>query len=352
MGVSRRDLIKRGAGAAAVASLPGGAGCTGARPAGGSSGDGSGGGQLRLAYSAPAETTDINTWYGPREVAVDDYGLETSIKTFEGVALAVQSVLAGEADVARGSTTAAATVVDAGKPFRFVFSIQRSTDYVLVTRPGIESLEDIVAEDAVIGMSAPTGLDAVQTAAAMFERDVIDSVDELNFQRVGYSSARQSAMLEGSIDVSPQHYSQWLQMRERNGDLNRLVTFGELLDGWIQETYMAPERQIENNYDTIVDLLAAQLRAHRNLYDDFELYERIVRKFVPGGGPSEENLRKTYEFLTRIGIWPRNGDLSRGNVDYMLDIADRLDLTDDRIPTDDVLDRRPLEDALEEVGRV
>jgi len=350
MDLERRSLIKRGMGAAAAASLPGIAGCTGARPGGGSPDEN--GGKLRFAYSAPAETTDINTWYGPREIAVDDYGLETSIKTFEGVDLAVQSVLAGEADVARGSTTAAASVVDAGKPFRFIFSIQHSTDYVLVTRPGIESLEDVVADDAVIGMSAPTGLDAVQTAAAMFERGVIDSADELNFQRIGYSGARQSALLEGSIDVSPQHYSQWLQMREQNGDLNRVITFGELLDGWIQETYMAPEREIEEHYDAIVDLLAAQLTAHRNLYDDFELYERVVRKFVPGGGPDEENLRETYEFLNEIEIWPKNGDLSEGNVDYMLDIADRLDLTDERIPTDDVLDRGPLEDALAEVDRV
>jgi hypothetical protein len=341
MGIERRKFIKRGAAAATAVGTTGLAGCS-------AFGGGSAG--LKLAYQAPAETVDINTWYSAKEIAPQEYDLSPGIDVFEGVDLAVQSVLAGKAHVARGSVTAAATIVDAGQDFEFVFAPVRSTDYVLVTRPEITSLEDIVEQDAVIGMSAPTGLDAVQMAALMFEEGVIDSVDELDFQRVGYSGARKSAILEGSIDVSPQHYAQWLTMREENADLNRLATFGDVLGKWIQETFLVPSKTLENRREQLVDFLAAQLLADRRLYGNYERYQRLVGEYVEGGGPGESVLRETYDFVTDIDIWPPNGGLTQENVDYMLDLSNRVGLTDSRIPTEQVMNRDPLADALERVG--
>ncbi|MEF8819197.1 MAG: ABC transporter substrate-binding protein [Haloferacaceae archaeon] len=300
---------------------------------------------LRLAFQAPAETTDVNTWVGAREFAAKRE-LDVTVDVFEGVDLAVQSVLAGEADVARGSVTAVASVLEAGRPFEFVVTPIRSTDYVLATQPGIESLADIVEQDATIGMSAPTGLDAVQVAAVMFQAGAIDSVDELNYQRIGYSGARQEAMLGGDIDVSPQHYAQWLDMREQNGELNNLLRFGETLDNWIQEVFMVPSDVLETRRDDVVSFVAAQLQAYRTLYNGYDRYEQAVQEYVPGGGPDKSILAPTYDFLTDIGIWPRDGDLQRANVDYMLDLSARVGLTDGRIPTDKPLNRGPLDEAL------
>jgi hypothetical protein len=339
---TRRRFVRRIGAAIGVGGLAGLAGC-GATTSGGGSDE-----PLRVAFQAPAESVDINTWHGVTEYA-DDTRIET--QTFEGVDLAVQSVLAGEADVARGSVTAAATIADAGEPVEFVVSPIRSTDYVLVTRPGIESLADIVEGDAVIGMSAPTGLDAVQTAAVMFEAGVIDDVDELNFQRVGYSSARKTAIQEGEIDVSPQHYAQWLDMREGT-ELNNLFAFGDRLDRWIQETFMLPPRTLESKGDQVRSFLEGQLRANRALYDDYELYREVVGRHVDGGGPSEAILEPTYEFLTDIEVWPPNGGLARADVSYMLELTNQLGVTDERVSTDEVLNRTPLEAALDEVGRV
>lgn len=300
---------------------------------------------LRLAFQAPAETTDVNTWVGAREFAADR-GLDVTVDVFEGVDLAVQSVLSGEADVARGSVTAAAAVIEAGRPFEFVVAPIRSTDYVLAAQPGIESLADVVEQDATIGMSAPTGLDAVQVAAAMLQAGAIDGVDELNYQRIGYSGARKEAMLGGDIDVSPQHYAQWLDMREQNEDLRTLLRFGETLDSWIQEVFMIPRDVVDARRADVVSFVAAQLQGSRALYDGYDRYRRAVREYVPGGGPDEATLEPTYEFLTDVGIWPRDGGLRRENVDYMLDLSSRVGLTDERIPTDDPLNRGPLEDAL------
>lgn len=334
--MERRTFLARSGAAAGVAGL---AGCSSVL----------GGSELRLAFQAPAATVDINTWYATREVADERGGVEPGVDVFEGADLAVNSVLSGDAHVARGSATAAATLADAGKEFRFLAAPVRSTDYVLVAREGIDSLSDIVEQDAVVGMSAPTGLDAVQTAALLFEEGVIDSVDELNSQRVGYSSARQAAIKEGSIDVSPQHYAQWLSMRETDAPLQRLATFGETLDQWIQETYMAPTSVIEERHDELVELLAAQLVANDRLYGDFDRYAHLVSEYVDGGGPDEGLLRNNYEFLTNVEVWPRDGGLDREKVDYVLDLSDRVGLTENRIPTDGMMDRGPLEEALQRV---
>jgi|GEM_PF-4105995 len=334
----RRTYLRNAATTLGTLGVAGAAGCSAL--------SGGGDGSLRLAFQAPAETVDINTWYAATGVAPAEFDRSPSVDVFEGVDLAAQSVLSGNADVARGSVTAAANLVDSGQDFRFISVPIRSTDYVLVTSEGIDSLEAIVEEDAVIGMSAPNGLDAVQTIALLSERGLIDSADELNFQRVGYSSARRSALLEGSIDVSPQHYAQWLAMREEDSSLNNLARFGNVLDSWIQETYMAPAGVIEENRDALVEFVASQLLANRRLTGDYERYASLIEEHVEGGGPSEEIQRETYDFLTDISVWPPDGGLGREEVDYMLDLSARVGLTDERIPTDDVMDRSILEDAL------
>lgn len=347
---SRRKVLSRSGQAVALSSAAGMAGCMSSITGGGSSGD-SGSGNLSMAYSAPAAADDVTTWYGPRDIAPEEFDLETEIQVFEGIDLAIQSVLAGQAELARGSTTAASTIIETGKPFKMIGSTAFNTDYVLVTSPDIESLQDIVDQNAVVGMSAPTGLDVVQLAAVMFQEGVIESVDELNLERIGFSSSRQNAMLNGDIDVSPQHYDQWLAMQEENPDLNMLLRFGDELDDWVQEVYMAPEETIENKPDELTSLLKAQLRAHRDVYDQgFDLYLDLVREYVPGGGPEEESLRTNFEYMTEIEIWPPDGDLEQSSVDNMLDVADRVGLTDSRVPTDEAMDRSFLDQALEDIG--
>ncbi|GGN09654.1 ABC transporter substrate-binding protein [Halarchaeum nitratireducens] len=339
----RRAYLRTGAAVIGSTGIAGLAGC-------GGSGGGGDGGTLRLAFQAPAETVDVNTWDAADRVAPAEYDLDTSIDVFEGVDLAAQSVLSGNADVARGSVTAAANLVAAGREFTFVSVPIRSTDYVLVTDGEIDSLEAIVEQDAVIGMSAPNGLDAVQTIALLSEEGVIESADELNFQRVGYSSARRAALAEGSIDVSPQHYAQWLAMREEGDGLTRLATFGDVLTSWIQETYMVPQSVIDEKRPQLVDFVAAQLLANRRLADDYERYGTLIDEYVDGGGPEERVQRRTYDFLTDVDVWPPGGGLGRDEVDYMLDLSARVGLTDERIPTDDVMDRSILDDALARVG--
>jgi ABC-type nitrate/sulfonate/bicarbonate transport system substrate-binding protein len=354
---NRRELLQRTGYAMALTSALGGlAGCAGGAGGGSGSGSGSDGDSLetlRMAYSAPAAADDVSTWYGPRDIAPDEYSLETEIQVFEGIDLAIQSVLAGQADMARGSTTAASTIIETGKPFKMICSTAFNTDYVLVTSPEIESLQDIVDKDAVMGMSAPTGLDVVQTAAVMFNEGIIDSVDELNLQRVGFSSARQTALINGEIDVSPQHFDQWLAMKEEAPDLNMLLRFGDELDQWVQEVFMAPQDTIDNMPDELAALIKGLLVGHRNIYDQgFDLYLDLVRKYVPGGGPSEEALRTNFDYMTEINIWPPNGDLERSSVDAMLDIADKVGLTESRVATDDAMDRSILDRALEDIGTV
>lgn len=347
-GWNRRKILSRTAQVAALGSTAGLAGCSSLTGGGG----GSGTGNLSLAFSAPAAADDVTTWYGPREIAPEEFDLETQIQVFEGIDLAIQSVLAGQAEVARGSTTAASTIIETGKPFKMIGSTASNTDYVLVTSSEITSLQDIVDQNAVVGMSAPTGLDVVQLAAVMFDDGIIDNVDELNLQRVGYSSARQNALIGGEIDVSPQHYDQWLAMKEEDPSLNVLFRFGEKLENWVQEVYMAPEDTINNKPDELTNLLKAQLQAHRNLYDQgFDLYLDLVRKYVPGGGPSEEALRTNFDYMTEINIWPPNGDLEKEAVDKMLETANQVGLTDSRVSTDDAMDRTFLDNAIEDIGK-
>lgn len=82
-------------------------------------------------------------------------------------------------------------------------------------------------------------------------------------------------------------------MRSANPDLNRLLTFGERLDRWVQEAFMIPRETLERKRPEITAFIKGQLRANRALYDGFDRYRSIVERYVPGGGPGTDVLRPT-----------------------------------------------------------
>jgi ABC-type nitrate/sulfonate/bicarbonate transport system substrate-binding protein len=364
-------LQKTGIGVAVATGL---AGCSGGGDGdGGDGGDGGGGTQepsdggggsdstpeptpepleeLQIAHPAAPESSGVNVWLGLREIAPQDYGLSATIKSFDNTSLATQATLAGEADIARGTITRVGQLAQQDRPFSAIVCMAKSTDYVLVSQPNITSLEQIVDEDAVIGMNAPSSIDIVQTATIMKQEGLIDSVDDLNLQQIGFSSARQTAMLSGDIDVSAQHYSQWLVMQEENPDLNLLTEFGNALPEWIQEVYYAPDTAIEENPEEMAAFCKSIVAGNRAMYEmDFSEYQSLVKRYVPGGGPNEEILRESFSFLQDINFWPPNGDLRTENVQFMVDNATDLGLLEGSLSQEDVLNRDPLDQALEDMG--
>jgi hypothetical protein len=300
-----------------------------------------------------AETVDSPRWEA-RSVAGEEHGLDVEFEIFENDDLMVQSLLSGSLDYAGGTVAQVASLYEQGmQNIKLVNCHSQTTDYVLVAQSDITSLEQVVEEDRSIGISSSWGATSgLQTVAAFMQEGLIESPDDLNPQRIGFSSARQAAMISGDVDVSPQHYSQWLSMREQ-GDFNLLLTFGEFLENWVQATDIAPQATIDNYHTELSTFAQAEAQVHRNLYNNgFDYYQDIVTSYVVGGGPDEENLRTTYDFLSELEIWPRNLDLTEDSVDFMLDVVDSIGLTEERVPTDEVMDRTIIESALDEVGRV
>lgn len=345
--MKRRQVLRRSGTALATATGIGIAGCTG-----GPGGDGTPTDleKLKIVHSSPGSPDVINAFLA-KKYAEEEYGLDNPHQGLEGADLAAQAVVAGEGDMFRASVFSTMSLIDVGQPFKFIAAASSGTNYYLVTAPHIESLEDIVEQDAVIGMGSPTGIEVIQIAAVLFQEGLIDSVDELNLQRIGYSSARMQAIMNDEIEVSANTYQQWLQIQEERPDINGLFAFGKKLNNWVQTGFSTTPTIMEDKREEVVRFLAGYLQANRALNDDFQTYVDAVRTYTPGGGPERELLKQNWEFLTDIGMWPVNGGVDV-DMNTVLDAGHQTGVVDEKIAPDTFADKSLLEEALDRVGKV
>lgn len=336
------------------------AGCTGGD--GGDGGDGDGttnGNQLDDNFkvgSSPLDASEPHRGWGAREKAPEMYnGWSVPLISAADTQTLTQAVLSGQTMGTNGGFATAAPLMETGKPFAAYYSITPSAgDYVLVSQPEVDSLQAIVDQQASVGMSGPNALEVVMIMALMLQEDLIDSREDLNYQNVGYSSARQAAMINGDLGVSAQHYSQWLVMKEEKPELNNLGAMAELLEGDPNpNVWMTTPRMAEQYHDEWVALFSATLESARMMYDDKQLFIDAVTEYVPSSEiPDQSQLDQLYEFSVEYDLWPKNGDLTEKTQNTTIEVLNQLNVTENKLDRNEVFDRSLLEDALDNVGRV
>jgi hypothetical protein len=384
--ISRRKILKTGS----VAAIAGIAGCSGSDPSGDgseseSSGDGSesessGDGsesepsseesesngteemELSVTYEAGFGTEEANAYYA-RDVAAEEHNLDATITVTDGSDISLQSQVAGQSELSRAGLLNAAPIVEQGKPFKSLFGINSGTDYCLVVNSEeVQSWDDLLSEDGngpPIGMNNPRNTDVLQIVGSMLERGTLSSDDASSYQdlmnlvQIGYSSARTAAIQTGDIAAGALHHGQWLRIREENPQLENLGYFIDELPYWGSINFMATPDNIEANQELYTRWAKSHIQASRELREgSADQYVEVVRKYAPGGGPDEEELRQTYSFIEEVGLYPNNGGLSEDAMDFMLDLADLTGVTESRVPTDEMFDSTVLDAALDDLGRM
>lgn len=308
--------------------------------------------ELNLGVPAPNET-GIPTWYGLREVA-KEFNLDVTLNVLADTNILLQAMLSGQTEGSRDSMLAIMPIIDQGKPMKYLFNTQRATDYVLVGGPDFDSLDDLVNQNARLGAASDSlrSFTTLQVVVVLMQNGVIDAPEDIldYIVPVGYSSSRMTALINGNIDVSPQHWSQWLQIKEDHPDMNLLSVFGEEIDVWPQIGYYSSPTILEEKREEWVRALMAVSTATQRINEDYQLYRRKVRKYTPGGGPENEALRASWEFFRDINYHPADGAMSKDTAQFLVDLAKRVDIVSDELTVDEVIDTSIVEEALDRLG--
>ena len=259
---------------------------------------------LCLVVACNADAKDINLgWSGqgswttlPYIVAgergfFEKEGLKVRLITFRGTNLMLTALLAGELDYATilpFLTGASAR----GLPVKILGSVTKSSSYVIISRPEIESIKGLRGKK--VGINS-FGSSADYASYAALSRSGLDPNKDLTILPIGGGSPeRFAALASGSVDAtvvtSPSEYAaekQGLRILVSARDLAELVRIPLTGIG-------ATQKKMEKDPDEIVRLLRALRSATLLLVEKPEYAVGLFEKLLRVDPPLAEKLYRLY----------------------------------------------------------
>lgn len=353
--VSRRELLRRtGMGAGTVASL---GGLSALLQACGGSDDASGGGSSngkvikpKIGLSSSPQASYLPVIAGPI-MAGSKFGIPPMTKDdftiFDSSTTLTQSALSGQVNIGGQSTIAQLLLIDKGLPFKIFATYSLSDDLVIAGRGRIKTIQQLKEPSTVVATDSPGGagqsvFDAMLEAnnAGFLVTDIPKTIT------VESSGERASALASGDCDATSIHLIQAKAIQKEKGDVNIIAKlYGEVPD-FMKEAYAARQDWLDKNLETAAAVTASVIQSSRDLLTDFPTFQAACKKLLEEPPPTSD-LKDLYGIIKSDPVFPTNGGLTDKRIQYMIDLGKREGLLKGDLTPDKVLDRRPMQRAME-----
>jgi ABC-type nitrate/sulfonate/bicarbonate transport system substrate-binding protein len=325
-----------------------------------SSGDGSaassGSGKIttpKIGTSSSLQATYLSVMAGPITLG-SKYGLKITkdaYTNFDSSTTVTQSGLSGQIDVIGQSTMAQLLLIDKGLPFKIFGAYCISDDFVIAARGDITTVEQLMDPKTVVATDSPGGAGQAVFDAMLKAKGADFLVTDLPKTIILESSGeRTSALASGDCDATVLHLPQANQVKKEKGDVNIVATlYGGEKTNFMKESFSARTDWLDKNVETAAALLASVIQNSRDLLKDFAAYDAAVQEFMDEPPPKNE-LEELFKIMNENVIAPTDGGVTDERIQFMIDLAKEEGLIKKDLTPDQVLDRRPLQRAMELVG--
>jgi NitT/TauT family transport system substrate-binding protein len=196
----------------------------------------------------------------PVKVALDlgffeKYGLDVELVSFDGDTLAVQALESGAVQAISAGGAIALASARTEEPNVLVALVLSNPTDMLVSRPDIETPEDLVGEDIAVSQFGGDSHASVLLSLKNFDIEP----DEVTVVQVGGQSARIAAVVAGSVAAAPVDQTSEAAILEEG--LNVLVKLSETGLKTPRHGLMVPTDFILENPNTVLAMTAAMLEA-------------------------------------------------------------------------------------------
>jgi ABC-type nitrate/sulfonate/bicarbonate transport system substrate-binding protein len=359
--VSRREFLRRtGLGAGGVASV-GGLSAFLAACGGDSSSSGSGSGAKtstsklitpKIGMSSSVMPTYVSVMAGPI-LAGSKYGLKITkdaYTSFDSSTTVTQSGLSGQIDVIGQSTLAQLLLIDKGLPFKIFGAYCISDDFVLAGRGDIKTIQQLKDPKTVVATDSPGGAGQAVFDGMLKASNAGFLVTDLPKTIVLESSGeRTSALASGDCDATVLHLPQANKVQKQRGDVHIIATLYGGKTNFMKESFSARTDWLEKNVATAAALTASVIQDSRDMLKDYTAFESAVKQFMDEPPPASD-LKELFTIMNANVIAPTDGGVTDERVQFMIDLAKEEGLIKTNLTPDKVLDRRPLERAMQLVG--
>jgi ABC-type nitrate/sulfonate/bicarbonate transport system substrate-binding protein len=284
------------------------------------------------------------TKFGLPKMTIEDFTIFDSSTTL------TQSALSGQVDIGGQSTIAQLLLIDKGLPFKIFASYSVSDDFVIAGRGDIKTIEQLKDPKTVVAVDSPGGAGQAVFDAMLKSADAgFLSGDIPKVVVIESSGERTSALASGDCDATVIHVVQANAIQKEKGDVNIIAKLYGDVPNFMKEAYAARTDWLDKNLETAAAVTASLIQSSRDLLASEAAFEKASNELMEEPPPAEE-LKTLFEIIKDNDVYPSDGGITDERIQFMIDLAKESGLIKTDLTPDKVLDRRPLERAMELVG--
>jgi len=302
--------------------------------------------KIKMGTSLSPPSSDVLTSY----VAVErgffsKYGLDVQVIQFRGGAINMKALLAGEVDVSIIGATDCIVSASKGARIRTWMVPYPVVPFHFVARKdAATTLQALVGKNiAVSGI----GTISYHIPRIVLQRSGVDP-EKVKYIALGSPADRFKALLAGKVDATLVTNIEAAKLAQ-HPEIIDLVQVSKVVPEIPYEFGLAKEDYIEKNPETIYGLTRALLEAGRwiaaNKAGAVDVAMKVLKEEPP------EILGRAYD-LADPRHWGVNGDMTEAAYHYTVDFLLKVGYLKDPVPFEKFFDRRFVDRALKELGRM
>lgn len=280
---------------------------------------------VRLIGSGALDFSSLDVFYW--QDSLKKQGMNVDFKYVDAPDTAARSIIAGAADAYVGSLPSAILAVkNANANIRIVAVNNQASDYVLLAKPEIASIQDL--KGRTIGIATPGSAADVIIRTALKLKGVDPA--GAKFVTIGGTSARVTAVLAGQVDSAPVHAAD-AGAAVATGKVKILFNTGDTIGLYLQSGLIASGDWLKNNPQQAQQVVDAFVDASRWAATNRDGYMAVSKEQFPKMADSER--ASAYDLYVQGKFWPVNGGLGQAGIDAFLKLnQDSGDLPKDLPP--------------------
>ena len=297
--------------------------------------------KVRFAYPSSADMGDIPSLLAWEQLKKQ--GIEVTPTFFPKTDLAVQAVVAGEADIGSAAGIAVIKAVESGMNLRIIGEQVRN-EWQLVTPVSFKDPKQL--DGKRVGYHAP-----ITVTEALVKWMANHYKITPNWMIIPGSDVRAEALMRGQLDATPAEIGDVLNiLQAKPGQFHILISYAKVFPQLIGSMYFARADYLQKNAATVESVLEAILNAHRSAEERPGLVKENALRLLPETKPQlVEATAATYKELQ---IWDVNGGAGKERGEASIKFFEEAGLLKKGAVTyAQSFDTGPLDKVLKKIGR-
>jgi NitT/TauT family transport system substrate-binding protein len=297
--------------------------------------------KVRFAYPSSADMGDIPSLLAWEQLKKQ--GIEVVPTFFPRTDLAVQAVVAGEADMGSAAGIAVVKAVESGMSVRIIAEQVRN-EWQLVTPVSIKDVKQL--DGKRVGYHAP-----ITVTEALVKWMAQHYKITPNWMIIPGSDVRSEALMRGQLDATPAEIGDVLNiLTAKPGQFHVLISYAKTFPQLIGSMYFASADYVQKNSATVETVLEAILRAHRNAEERPASVKENALRLLPETKP--ELVEATAASYKELRIWDVNGGAGRERGEASIKFFEESGLLKkDAVSVKQAFDTGPLDKVVKKIGR-